>query len=134
MTDIVRIKPLEWESLKPGLWRAITPVGVYFLRDYGIGSVWWEFYPHGNVESDTLDAAKAAAEADFRKRIAPAFTSPWQPMESAPKDGRQILIKSTNYGEAVVSYRNCGDWADVDGFCLYRPVAWMEIPPLEQPK
>lgn len=80
---LVKLKPLEWSDLEPvendNVCRAQTPFGTYEAARDGwmlLGCVDWVFV-HG------MDAAKAAAEADYEARIYVALT----PSPSAHVEG-----------------------------------------------
>lgn len=71
----VAVKALEWEYRQPSLdepfWRAQTPFD-WGYRVSGEGSDWlFEYETH-----DTLEAAKASAQADFERRILTALATP----------------------------------------------------------
>lgn len=66
-------------------------------------------------------------------RAAIAAMPSWQPIETAPKDGRnEILVYCTDTEEAFVAFRSHGDWqyartAFGDRICC-RPTHWMALP------
>ncbi len=73
---VYRIKPLEWTIRPSGFWRtqdtAFGTLWVYFRN--AKDNTWWFDVPLDNEHKlswsfDTVDAAKAAAEAWYRKRI-----------------------------------------------------------------
>lgn len=57
----------------------------------------------------------------------------WKPIETAPKDGTQILVALNECGDKkkpyvfeVVSYVN-GEWCG-DAYPVYPPTHWMPLP------
>ncbi len=65
----------------------------------------------------------------------------WQPIETAPKDGTDILVCEPGYVMAIVSWhpvktkkaaRYPGYWANLLGSNWYYPTHWMPLP--EQPE
>jgi hypothetical protein len=80
----VRVKPLEWEESLKGRWigtpdSKLGDLAFWIFRHHD-GTLkratkeGWQFYP-------TLEAAKAAAQADYERRILAALDTP------APRDG-----------------------------------------------
>jgi hypothetical protein len=54
----------------------------------------------------------------------------WQPIETAPKDGREVLIfvgSGYDGGVIVANWREGGGWNDWDGD-LWEPTHWMPFP------
>lgn len=51
----------------------------------------------------------------------------WQPMERAPRDGRNILVFDLDLG-AVVAYLLNSDWLLVGGKFIAYPTHWMPLP------
>jgi hypothetical protein len=74
LLERVRVKPLEWEPAREGFckWRATTPFSVYEVAKYGKQ---WAVYFNDDLiaEPEGEEAAKAAAEADYRERILSAL-------------------------------------------------------------
>lgn len=55
----------------------------------------------------------------------------WQPIETAPKDGTEILVARAGYGMAVVSFRD-GEWCNAGEWCFAGDVGWggsMDVEP-----
>jgi hypothetical protein len=56
----------------------------------------------------------------------------WQPIETAPKDGTEVLVtEGTTF--AVASYDLYGGWRDMGdmgwgGMCYTQPTHWMPLP------
>lgn len=65
--------------------------------------------------------------------------SEWQPIETAPKDGRRILVSEANYVDSI----GCAYWsyskewkeegwyssACCDDITMFFPTHWMPLPP-----
>lgn len=73
----VKVKALEWrdrEGVHPR-YVAAAITGDYFIdRTKGGAFSWWTAALRGKVEVHTLDAAKAAAQADYERRILSALS------------------------------------------------------------
>lgn len=70
------VKALEWREEKPKIWRATSMLGRYtIIQETARQSIWWGPEPTNYVEpvASTLEAAKAAAQADFDRRIRSAL-------------------------------------------------------------
>jgi len=76
MTIEIKVKPLEWENptrLSNGCYAAKTFFGDYYVAQQD--GLWYagneeiRFDWECEYDTNTLDAAKAAAEADYQKRI-----------------------------------------------------------------
>lgn len=148
MQDAVRVKPLEWkESTRKMLpyghpspfFRAVTT----FDWGYRIEGLGEQFKMEGVLYS-TLEAAKAAAQADYEARIRSALLPPvpvnsyeemraaleWRPIETAPKDGTEILTWSPGRSRLRALICPCA-WHPDAGFCvdeLRSPTHWMPLP------
>lgn len=74
----VEVKPLEWRE--SGDWTAVLLADLYRIEDQGrnwpTDRYWLDFNEHRLGKFDTLDEAKAAAQADYEKRILSALTTP----------------------------------------------------------
>lgn len=136
----VKVKPLEWrENISmPHVWHADR----YIIRvdrgepDLYIVSGW----DRGTNPYETLEAAKAAAQADFEARILSALDrtilppTAWQPIETAPKDGTFIITRVGRWTRPAVvhwaTYEDVTKWGadpehfmEEDHFCQY----WLEV-------
>lgn len=96
--------------------------------------------------SDHAHLQDAADEQDRRRhqdnverclgdaRKVDAAHCPWQPIETAPKDGTEILCSTKNGNMYVVSYDGifASPWRIINEFGLHAhaPVHWMPLPPL----
>lgn len=136
----VAVKALEWNP-----YRAETPFGYYEINDQRDA-------PESELKGrppfllcgsrldysrhPTLEAARAAAQADYEARIRSALSAQvqdvagWQSIETAPKDGTQFLAFDKG------SYFNCwrhdngyGEqyWMD-DAYSEPNPWHWMPLP------
>ena len=93
---MVKAKPLKWvESPRHGK-RVHAAMDYETIEHYPSGAaqycVLYRGLPRGFANDyPTLEAAKAAAQADYEKRVLACLedtpTDPWQPIETAPKDG-----------------------------------------------
>jgi hypothetical protein len=90
----VRIKPLEWKearfSDKYQRFTVVTPFGLYEVLEWSDGSfggsVPSELREDPNVEfsSDTLERAKAAAQADYERRVRSTLSDAVAEREAEP--------------------------------------------------
>ena len=74
----VTVKPLVWvKHPAKDIWRAIVGFGVY--KVFGVSFPSWDFYSWSDAKdkiskpSETIEAAKAAAQADYEARILAAI-------------------------------------------------------------
>lgn len=104
---VVTVKPLEWRDHRghtfPDTWTALTPCGVFEIEERSAGDS-PAYFATGPMyafiaDKDSLEEAKAAAQADYERRISAALTATasaepvaWQPIETAPKDGTPVLL------------------------------------------
>lgn len=65
-----KIKQLEWKKSGGEYWEAITPIGAYSITlDFGIYEALYDMDNDVDGEWGSLAKAKAAAQADFEKRV-----------------------------------------------------------------
>ncbi len=90
----VRLKPLVWEHTSDRTLDAVA-IGPYYRIEVGVaGAVHWRTgYRGGWHEAISLDAAKAAAQADYESRILAALDAP------APVDA---LVKAVEVAIGVM--------------------------------
>lgn len=76
----VRVKPLDWQPTSSGFcWHAASAVGRYFIEERHNDFRWnVEGWP-GAWAVNTLDTAKAAAQADYEARIRASLASDASP-------------------------------------------------------
>lgn len=78
-----KVKPLVWEDRGATVnhqFKATTAFGVYYVeRDKSGLFNWWTPALRGKVQAHTLQAAKAAAQADYEARILSALEPAVQP-------------------------------------------------------
>ncbi|WP_199091584.1 TFIIB-type zinc ribbon-containing protein [Bosea sp. ASV33] len=111
-----RVKPLEWQPTSSGFcWHAASAVGRYFIEERHSDFRWnVEGWP-GEWAVNTLDEAKAAAQADYEARIRSALAndaSPrgeavvWQWRMKNPVDGSMSEWRDGKHGfSAAVAER-----------------------------
>lgn len=128
----VKVKPLEWVEHWGGAdddlpsWRGKNPLGLHVSVDF-IGK--YKLDRHSDAPQDELEAAKAAAQADYSARIlsalSPAGAKPTKVIEptytAAEYDEAYELGKRDGYSDAVKQidqltggdgeYRYCSDHA-----------------------
>jgi hypothetical protein len=96
----------------------------------------WALWAEGITPNEKLvrDCNKwaARAKAAEAKLSAP---SAWQPMETAPKDGRFVLLWHPDWsGAAFGSWTNEFQWGDPHTFTWpTQPTMWHPCPPLPPP-
>lgn len=65
-----KIKRLEWEKGDGEYWEAITPIGTYSITfDFGVYVALYDMDNAVDGEWRSLAKAKAAAQADFERRV-----------------------------------------------------------------
>ena len=88
----VKVRELEWEEVTAarsdadphrehtGDYEAVSPIGVYYIEQYfGSDSYGWRVTLHGSddvADKDDPEDAKAAAQADYERRIRSALVPP----------------------------------------------------------
>lgn len=146
----VAVKPLEWRDHRPDsfpepAWSSHTPFGFYNIEEVSASDtpayVVRLHAHHFIADKDSLDEAKAAAQADYASRIMSALqpSDGWQPMDTAPRDGTEFI--ACNPGFAPFSCR-----CDSDGFFVHMsedgiPIAYpftrwrpLPAPPESEPR
>lgn len=69
-----KINQLEWEKGDGEYWEAITPIGAYSITlDFGVYVALYDMDNDVDGEWRSLAKAKAAAQADFEKRVKECF-------------------------------------------------------------
>lgn len=70
-----RLKPLEWVEERPGLWQARNDFGRYwyYANDDGF---FWTSYDREEARADSLEAARAGAEAAYADDVREAYFLP----------------------------------------------------------
>ena len=145
----VRVKPLVWlcHQDPKDTSEARTQVGSWTVWEIN-GSAYC-YGPNdtcGKPCEGGLEAAKAAAQADYERRILAALEQApvtvgeaWQPIETAPKDGQMILVCLPRMMNLIVRARFDtvhGYWLhDYEGeggvsryFSLHPGDVWMPMP------
>lgn len=107
MTDRPAIKPLEWGKTSYGTPEVNTVVGVYRLNRAGDGG--WRvsvksevlFDSDGRTNFATIEAAKAAAQADFASRIRSCLLDKPEAVEATSPQSNAVgsLISRWREGE-----------------------------------
>ena len=76
VSKLVRVMQLKWEEVADTFWSAQDPFNTHYgvlARPDGSGS--WYLWPDGHTRCENVDAAKAAAQADFESRILARLTA-----------------------------------------------------------
>ena len=83
---------------------------------------------HDFIHIDDVDALRAAlADRDLGEAVE---VQGWQPIETAPTDGGEVLVYvgKSYVGGCVVAVKDTnGDWLDWDGD-VWEPTHWMPLP------
>lgn len=148
----VGVKALEWNVISNSNHRADTSVGTYSIEDQGAHwshDRFWLYIPHGvsGGKFSALEATKAAAQADYERRIlsalAPKDAEPtgtgWQDMDNAPCNGSRVLLVWRAVG-GLSEHVELGKWKAGIGWCnTYgkpfsgAPDAWASLAPFSHP-
>lgn len=87
--------------------------------------------PYNGIDWQATCEALQAEVAELRRRLAASWQGvEWQPIESAPKDGRYVLLVHQSSGGRPYAGMWCHDdkqWADERG-CIRVPTHWMPLP------
>lgn len=75
VSELVSVKPLEWEDEYRGEIEAKGPLAKYNIERAPDGGWWVGIGGYSIAEVADLDAAKAAAQADFERRILACLTA-----------------------------------------------------------
>lgn len=96
MTDQVNVRLLEWEAIWQGRWRAKAPIGSYDIWHQWASDGKFHVSVHTSPHTDeliggfdTLEAAKAAAQADYSAHIISALS-----ISPAPVDGGEPTLQN----------------------------------------
>jgi hypothetical protein len=130
----MRTKALEWvKHPHANLWRADCLTGRYQV--YAITSpITWGFDGFDGLtevfgESPTEEAAKAAAQSHFDAAVSSVLEDDWQTMETAPKDGTQILAYWDRFDIYGVVWFEEGNWHEYEFENIVRePRCWSDLP------
>jgi len=140
------VKPLEWhKSHMPSWnddWHTIRPI-IYTIRCADENGWKWS-YNGGHGYAPSPDAAKAEVEAHhkacIRSALEPVKASPWQPIETAPKDGSKIdlwakfeksgwrRVPDAHWNEAIGDWQ-LGNFNAADYMVRPEITHWMPLPP-----
>lgn len=91
----VKVKALEWENSNPDrndIWACLTDDGFEINRWWEDGNSYFEVGKNIDVRHDTLEAAKAAAQADYEARIMSAL----EPFANSYPQGASLAAQSKN--------------------------------------
>lgn len=86
---------------------------------------------HGNRAYDRVGFSHAAQDAYTMAdaMIAARDEAGWQPIESAPKDGSDVLLSSPHWhGDVVVGCWSFEGWRDREDSDKLEPTHWMPLP------
>jgi hypothetical protein len=76
------------------------------------------------------DGFGSVSAEDIRPRV--KRKSPWQPIETAPRDGAVVLVGWKRSGESTMAFYKNGAWFyEVSRYEIPEPTHWMPIPKLE---
>lgn len=130
---------LRWKDIGHGWWDGMSGSFVAAtVYDTADSRAWrWRLLDDAaEGEADTPDAARAAAETAWAEWCASAGVAAvgWRPIETAPRDGSEILV--TDGRRVWVSrwgprYGGPVTWELVD--FAYDPTHWLLVPPLPPP-
>lgn len=145
----VAVKALEWNREAPTQWQSETWKAESLVGEYDIqrekDGTFSGFAPNAGTDLfGTLEAAKAAAQADFDKRIRSALSQPvatpaphgdyWHSINTAPEDEHVILATSGDHvGEALMLRdQDTGEqkwtWAGAPVSKFHTPLGWRPMP------
>lgn len=89
------VEPLEWQTTPSGfVWFAESAVGRYFIEERHSDFVWTLEPQPGRGYRNTLDEAKAAAQADYEQRIRSALSPA---ATSGSEAGGELLKQHEHY-------------------------------------
>jgi hypothetical protein len=129
---IYEIRPLEWELFMDGTCAEAKPISGH--RYVAMGWAWC--YQLASVcgdiagdKCDTLEAAKAACEADWRARIAVCLAPvAWMPIETAPKDREAVLLWCPERKNIQKCWWRDGAWQRNNDTLMEEPTHWQPLP------
>ena len=64
---------------------------------------------------------------DLRKALAEMPSQQWQPIETAPKDGTEVVVVDIDGDRFIASSIDGQNWYD-GVFPIYHPTHWMPLP------
>ena len=144
IAGVYEIGPLDWRSSRDGTMHNAEVLGFPYRVRFDahdrvvdgkwLGMWYWRAASVREHECDSLEAGKAACEADWRGRIAACLVPvEWRPIETAPKDGRGVLVwcpeRKSTY--AAIWDESLGEWSPFGSRDTYtsRPVThWQPLP------
>ena len=138
MTDLYRIKALEWETKSYGLRAGDSVFGVYSIVDLdGVFRLLFSppagnkgFFDSGHESAkDAIAAANDHHRKEVEKMLSPVEPG-WQPIETAPKDGTEFLGFWSNGDMHVVFIDEESEcFRALDAEEWETPLAWQPLPP-----
>ena len=154
------MKPLRWDEAIHGGWAALGAAGLYHVHvGYRNETRFYFFtspFDHEPNEFCSAEKAKAAAQADYERRILSSLSQPhpadervvaprpnwngWRSIDTAPEDCRVILATVGNWvGEAIMlrdedTGEQIWTWVDTGKPSRHSCYGWMPLPePLSAP-
>ena len=133
---LYKVKPLEWVDFQYGS-EADTPFGRYTVELPFPGfkrSPYWLDLDDNHTNCASLEAGKAACEAHWRAKLAEVLEEvpeEWQPIETAPKDGTNILVWCPERNRVYLVYWDefADDWFAFTDRWISKVVShWMPVP------
>ncbi len=120
VAEQVRVKPLVWEHLRETTAIADTALGQFHVYKTALGygvrfnKVWIPMVESSNIW-DTIDEAKAAAQADYERRIRAAL----EPDERAEDERNKELIQAYTTGASDMRRRAAASVREWQAFTKY---------------
>lgn len=153
-----RVRELVWSEIEQdrgdggtdttGEWEAPSIIGAYAINISTCGDMHapWELWGGDTPDSkignfDTLEAAKAAAQYDYERRVLACLEPEqgWRDISSAPRDGTEILVYfpldglNKHWARRVPVVWTGSEWAHTGrsgGYShAYQPTHWQPLPP-----
>lgn len=121
LKEAAPVKPLEWrdhgpDSFPEPAWSAQTPFGFYNIEEVSASdcpAYVVRLHAHHFIgDEESLDAAKAAAQADYEQRILSALANPSTILSLIERvEAMEAALREVRRRSSLLMHQNIGRWS-----------------------